>query len=356
MKLTIGTRGSALALWQARHVAEIIETHHPQTRVALTIIKTRGDKILDVPLATIGGKGLFTKEIEDALLDGRVDLAVHSLKDLPTDLPDGLCLAAVMEREDPRDVFISRDGRAIEQLDDRAAIGTSSLRRGAFLLNRFPNLRVVSIRGNVDTRIRKIETENLAGVVLAAAGVRRMGLADRVTSFLETDLMIPAIGQGALAIETRENDPQLAEVIETLNHPDTATCVQVERAFLKRMGGGCQVPMAAHCFRENSGFTVIAAVAHPDGSKMVRDSCASTHISARVGVNLADALIGQGADTILRSVLAEDWEPVLYERRVSIEWRPTGAATYESFREWGFGGGDPLFKRVPPPTTYSWEG
>ncbi len=178
MKLIIGTRGSALALWQARYVARTIETHHRDVQVELLTIKTRGDKILDVPLAIIGGKGLFTKEIEDALLDGRVDLAVHSLKDLPTELPEGLCLAAVMEREDPRDVFISRDGRPIEALEAGAGIGTSSLRRGAFLLNRFPKLRVVSIRGNVDTRIRKIETENLAGVVLAAAGVRRMGLSD----------------------------------------------------------------------------------------------------------------------------------------------------------------------------------
>jgi hydroxymethylbilane synthase len=235
---------------------------------------------------------------------------VHSLKDLPTDLPDGLCLAAVMEREDPRDVFISRDSRSIEMLDAGDAIGTSSLRRGAFLLNRFPNLRVVSIRGNVDTRIRKIETENLAGVVLAAAGVRRMGLAERITAFLDTDLMIPAIGQGALAIETRENDPTIEPVIATLNHPETNACVAVERAFLKRMGGGCQVPMAAHCFRENGGFRVIAAVAHPDGSRMVRDSLASATITAGAGVNLANTLIEQGADTILRNVLAEDWEPV----------------------------------------------
>jgi hydroxymethylbilane synthase len=310
MKLTIGTRGSALALWQARYVARTIETHHPDTQVELLTIKTRGDKILDVPLATIGGKGLFTKEIEDALLDGRADIAVHSLKDLPTDLPKGLCLAAVMEREDPRDVFISRDARPIEALEAGSAIGTSSLRRGAFLMNRFPELRIVSIRGNVDTRIRKIETENLAGVVLAAAGVRRMGLAERITAYFETDLMIPAIGQGALAIEARENDARTEKVTATLNHPETAACVQVERAFLQRMGGGCQVPMAAHCFRENDGFRVIAAVAHPDGTRMVRNTYEGEAINAHVGVNLADMLIGQGADTILRSVLAEDWKPV----------------------------------------------
>jgi hydroxymethylbilane synthase len=207
MKLTIGTRGSALALWQARHVASIIEEHHPSVKVELMTIKTQGDKILDAPLAQIGGKGLFTKEIEDALLDGRVDLAVHSMKDLPTELPKGLRLAAVMEREDPRDVFISRDGGPLEDLPRGARIGTSSLRRKAFLLNRYPGLEVISIRGNVDTRLKKIETENLAGIMLAAAGIIRMGFADRITSYMEPEAMIPAIGQGALAIETRESDP-----------------------------------------------------------------------------------------------------------------------------------------------------
>lgn len=309
MKITIGTRGSALALWQARHVARTIEEHHPDIRVELITIKTRGDKILDTPLAIIGGKGLFTKEIEDALLDGRADLAVHSLKDLPTELPEGLKLAATMKREDPRDVFISRDGRGLEELPTGAIIGTSSLRRKAFLLQRFPGLQVTPLRGNVETRLRKIESEGLAGVVLAFAGIKRMGFADRVTSVLDTDLMIPAIGQGAIAIETRENDPRVDAVVACLNDPETARCVAVERAFLARMGGGCQVPIAAHCVSEGEGIRVVAAVVHPDGRTMVKDNYAGPESDPAIGSRLADALIERGAADILKSVLGDDWEP-----------------------------------------------
>src|SRR5271157_4749697 len=272
MKLTIGTRGSALALWQARYVASAIEKSHSGITVELMTIKTQGDKILDTPLAQIGDKGLFTKEIEEALLDGKVDLAVHSMKDLPTELPTGLELSAVMQREDPRDVFISRDGRGLEELEVGARIGTSSLRRKAFLLNRLPHLEVISIRGNVDTRLKKMETEDLAGVILAAAGISRMGFSDKIASYLEPDLVIPAIGQGALAIETRFNDTDTNDVVAELNHQETANCVLVERAFLKRMGGGCQVPMAAHCVPNGEGITIMAGVVHPDGNPILRDT------------------------------------------------------------------------------------
>lgn len=309
MKLTIGTRGSALALWQARHVAGVIEKAFPATRVELMTIKTRGDKILDVPLAKIGGKGLFTKEIEDALIEARVDLAVHSLKDLPTELPEGLGLVAVLEREDPRDVFVSRDGRSLEELDAGARIGTSSLRRRAFLLNRYPGLEIVSIRGNVETRIRKIQTENLAGAVLAAAGMERLGFSDRITSYIAADVIIPAIGQGALAIEARLDDTRVAEIAQALNHEASARCVQVERAFLKRLGGGCQVPMAAYCVPDGPGVRTTAAVVHPDGNPVIRDEMTSPHADSRLGVELADNLIARGADRILRSVLSEDWGP-----------------------------------------------
>lgn len=309
MKITIGTRGSALALWQARHVASIIEKSHPPVRVELMTIKTQGDKILDAPLATIGGKGLFTKEIEDALLDRRVDLAVHSLKDLPTELPEGLRLAAVMKREDPRDAFISRDGLNLEDLPAGARIGTSSLRRRAFLLHRFPKLEIISIRGNVDTRLRKIETENLSGVMLAAAGIIRMGFADRITRYIDVETVIPAIGQGALAIETRADDPEVAEIIATLNDPVTSQCVRVERAFLQRMGGGCQVPMAAHCIPEADGIKVVAAVVHPDGNPIVSDSYAGPSAGETIGQKLADTLLQKGASEILREVLSDNWEP-----------------------------------------------
>lgn len=309
MKLTIGTRGSALALWQARHVASIIEQTHPRTTVELLTIKTQGDKILDAPLAKIGGKGLFTKEIEDALLDGRVDLAVHSLKDLPTELPEGLTLAAVMKREDPRDVFVSRDGSGLEDLPAGARIGTSSLRRRAFLLNRFPHLEIVSVRGNVDTRLRKIESEHLSGVMLAAAGIIRMGFADRISRFMDVETVIPAIGQGALAIETREEDPTVAGIVATLNDPTTSRCVRVERAFLRKMGGGCQVPMAAYCVPHQDGIRVTAAVVHPDGSPMVRDSYIGPECGEAIGEKLADNLLGQGASKILEVVLSGEWQP-----------------------------------------------
>ncbi len=272
-------------------------------------IKTRGDKILDTPLALIGGKGLFTKEIEEALLDRRVDLAVHSMKDLPTELPDGLQLTAVLEREDPRDVFVSRNGETLDALAPGSKIGTSSLRRKAFLLSRFPDLEIEPIRGNVDTRLNKIHSQNLAGAVLAAAGIKRMEFGDRITSFLEPDFMIPAIGQGAMGVETRGNDPVIEEIVRGLNHPATAFCVQVERAFLRRMGGGCQVPMAAHAILAGDLVEVVAAVVHPDGKPAVKGSTQGPLADAAMGTQLADRLIAAGADRILRQVLGHDWRP-----------------------------------------------
>ncbi|HMK33996.1 MAG TPA: hydroxymethylbilane synthase [Desulfomonilaceae bacterium] len=309
MNLTIGTRGSALALWQAEHVAAAIEKRYTHVHVALRKIKTQGDKILDTPLAKIGTKGLFTKEIEEALLEGRVNLAVHSMKDVPTDLPRGLKLAAVMQREDPRDVFLSRDGRGLRDLKAGERIGTSSLRRKAFLLNRFPGLDVISIRGNVETRIRKIETENLSGILLAAAGIKRMGMEERITEYVDPEIMIPAIGQGALAIEIREDDPETEAFIAHLNDPGTATCVRVERAFLMRLGGGCQVPIAAHCTQQGSEIRVAGAVVHPDGNPIFRDLVVTNSSSPDTGTRLADALIKQGADEILQCVFSNEWEP-----------------------------------------------
>ncbi len=309
MKLIIGTRGSALALWQTRYVAAGIEKHNSGLKTELKIIKTRGDKILDSPLAQIGGKGLFTKEIEDALLEQRVDLAVHSMKDLPTDLPEGLHIGATLKREDPRDIFISRDGRLLQDLGPGSRIGTSSLRRKAFLLNRFPDLEIISIRGNVDTRLKKMVTEDLAGVILAAAGILRMGFSDRITSYLEADLIIPAIGQGALAIETRSQDAATNEAVAALNDTETENCVRVERAFLRRMGGGCQVPMAAYCIPNGEGIKIMAGVVHPDGNPILRDTVDTMNVSADIGVRLADALLERGADRILKSVLSDDWQP-----------------------------------------------
>lgn len=309
LKLTIGTRGSALALWQARHVASLIEKNHPDVRVDLMTIKTTGDKILEAPLSRIGEKGLFTKEIEEALLDRRVDLAVHSMKDLPTDLPDGLQVTAVLEREDPRDVFVGRDGRPLEELEPAAVVGTSSLRRRAFLLRSFPGLHVVSVRGNVETRLRKARSEPLAGVILAAAGITRMGLADRITQYVDADVMIPAIGQGALGVETRTGDTTVNAVVSILNHEETRACVDAERAFLRRMGGGCAVPMAAYAVAAGRSLTIDAAVVHPDGSPAVRETSSGPIGDPTVGRRLADVLIERGAAGIAREVLGQDWKP-----------------------------------------------
>ncbi|MFH0957670.1 MAG: hydroxymethylbilane synthase [Pseudomonadota bacterium] len=309
MKLTIGTRGSSLAMWQARHVADLLKTADSKLEIELKIIKTQGDKILDAPLANIGGKGLFTKEIEDALLDGSVDLAVHSMKDVPTEIPQGLCIAGVLKREDPRDVFISRDTRRISELKRGEKIGTSSLRRRAFLMTCFPEIEVVSIRGNVDTRIRKIETQNLAGALLAAAGIIRMGFSERIREFLSTEDMIPAIGQGAIGIETRIADERVREAVSELNDIRTSQCIQIERCFLKRMGGGCQVPMAAYCEPLEDGVRLTAGVIHPDGTPVFRETYTGPGDDPFVGVAVADRLIEMGADSVLKSVLSNDWRP-----------------------------------------------
>lgn len=300
-----------MALWQARHVASLIEKKYPSAEVELITIKTTGDKILEAPLARIGEKGLFTKEIEEALLDYRVDLAVHSMKDLPTDLPQGLQLTAVIEREDPRDAFISRDGTRLEHLKKGATVGTSSLRRRAFLLNRFPGLDVVSVRGNVETRLRKIHSEDLAGVILASAGITRMGFSDRITQYVESELMIPAIGQGALGIETRVDDTAVNETVAFLNHAKSRACVDAERAFLRRMGGGCAVPMAAYAIADGDAMTITAAVIHPDGTPAIREKLSAPISDTSVGRRLADILIERGAAAIAREVLGPDWKPGL---------------------------------------------
>lgn len=297
-------------MWQARHVSGLLRTIDSRLDVELKIIKTTGDRILDAPLATIGGKGLFTKEIEDALLDGSIDIAVHSMKDVPTEMPKGLVLSAILKREDPRDVFISRDGRSIGELVSGDKIGTSSLRRKAFLLHKFPELEVVPIRGNVDTRLKKIESESLAGALLAAAGIIRLGFSDRIRHFMNVDQMIPAIGQGAIGVQTRTDDLGTVDLIKKLDHPMTRKCVSVERSFLMRLGGGCQVPMAAYCEPHDDGFRITAAVTHPDGSPIFKESYVGPIHDVAFGIAVADRLIERGAGDVLRSVLSADWEPV----------------------------------------------
>ena len=242
----------------------------PQIGIEYVEIKTTGDKILDVPLAKVGGKGLFVKEIEEALLDGRADIAVHSIKDVPTDLADGLELSAVMKRDDPRDVLVSRENISFKDLSKGAAVGTSSLRRAAQLLHLRPDLDIRSLRGNVDTRLRKLETEGLDAILLAAAGIRRMGLESRITEAFDPELFIPAIGQGAVGIETRKADGFLRGVLDALHHDETAVCVTAERAFLRRLEGGCQVPIGAYATLSGDTVHLRAMVAGVEGAPMIR--------------------------------------------------------------------------------------
>ena len=244
--IKIGTRGSKLALWQANWVKTALTAGHPSLSVELVPIKTKGDKILDVALAKVGGKGLFVKEIEEALLNGHIDLAVHSMKDMPAEIPDGLCIGAIPRRETPQDVLISRKGLPLSQLGQNARIGTSSLRRTAQLLYVRPDLVILPLRGNLDTRLKKLEAENLDAIILAAAGVKRLGIEYRITEYLDEKVMLPAVGQGALCIEIRENDPEVESITTLLEHHETRTVVMGERAFLNRLEGGCQVPIAAH--------------------------------------------------------------------------------------------------------------
>src|ERR1700691_6117469 len=257
--IVIGSRGSQLALWQARHIAAKLNV---ETRIE--IIKTTGDKIQDVPLSQVGGKGLFTKEIEEALLDHRIDLAVHSLKDMPSELPSGLTLAAIPEREDPRDALLGAP------LKDGARVGTSSLRRSVQLKSMHGELSIEPLRGNVDTRIRKLDEGQYDTIVLAAAGLRRLGLADRISELIPIDVMIPAVGQGALAVETRDDHGDAQRIAHTLEHQPSRLAITAERAFLAVFGGGCQVPLGAHATIKDSEIHLRAFVSNPDGTNARR--------------------------------------------------------------------------------------
>ena len=302
-KLIIGTRGSKLALWQTDWVKSELEKAHPHIEIEIEIISTKGDRVLDVSLPKLGeeGKGLFTKELEDAMLDRRIDLAVHSLKDLPTELPAGLHVAAICEREDPGDALVARSGiSSFEDLPSGAIMGTSSLRRGAQLVAARPDLVIEPVRGNLDTRLRKLEEGKYDALVLAIAGLRRLGWKDRITERLSEDLMLPAVGQGALAIEARSDDPSTNEITRALNHLQTRLECMAERAFLKGLGGGCLVPIAARGRLEGEGLNLTGLVAKPDGSEILRDSINGPAEDAElIGQRLADRLLRRGADRLL---------------------------------------------------------
>jgi len=306
-KITIATRGSMLALWQANHIKDSIEEAHPGTAVELLKIKTTGDKILDVPLAMVGGKGLFVKEIEEALIDGRADLAVHSLKDVPTELPEGLGLAAITEREDSRDALISNGKKTLAELPEGAKIGSSSLRRQCQLLKVRPDLNIVSLRGNLDTRIKKVEAGEFDAIILAAAGMRRLGWEERITECISPDILLPAIAQGALGIETRNDDGQTNEIISFLNHSETAAAVKAERALLKRLEGGCQVPIAAYGELEDEQLRLRGLVGSLDGKTLITDELRGRVAEPEsLGIDLAENLLDRGAGEILEEIYKMD--------------------------------------------------
>ena len=321
--LVIGTRGSRLAVWQAEHVASRLQAAFPTLALRLERIRTTGDKILDVPLAQVGGKALFVKEIEEALLAGRVDLAVHSMKDVPTDLPPGLTIAAIPRREDAADVLISRTGARLADLSRGARVGTSSLRRQAQLLHIRPDLVIVGVRGNLDTRIRKLSSEGLDAIVLAAAGVARLGLSHLVTEVLPPEVLLPAIGQGALGIEVREpggesrerraesGEPRaesraarVAELVKALDDRETHVAVRAERAMLRRLGGGCQVPIAAWATVEADAILLRGLIAATDGVTVIRGEARGTVGEPEtVGRDLAEDLLERGGQAILGAIL-----------------------------------------------------
>lgn len=305
-KLVIATRGSRLALWQANHVKDSLEAAYPGLSVELNVIKTKGDIILDVPLAKVGGKGLFVKEIEEALLGGAADIAVHSMKDVPMQLPEGLILGIVPEREDPTDLFLSVNYDSLEELPAGAVVGTSSLRRQAQVLALRPDLRVESLRGNVDTRLRKLTEGLFAAIVMATAGMKRLGLSVPKERPLAPPAFVPAVGQGALGIEFREDRADLADLLAFMEHRPTRICVEAERGLLAGLDGGCQVPIAGHAeMIDGERFELEGLVGEVDGSAIIRRKVTGRADEARaVGLGLARTLAEAGGAAILAKVYA----------------------------------------------------
>ena len=303
--ITIGTRKSLLALWQSNYIKSCLEKEYPDCEVRLQKSVTKGDKIRDVPLSKIGGKGLFTKEIETALLDGEVDLAVHSLKDMPTKLPDGLCLTAITERAVVGDAFVSNKYNTFAEMPAGAVLGTSSLRRKAQLLAKRPDLDIRDLRGNVDTRLRKLDEGQYDAIILAAAGLTRLGYAERIKETLPCDFCIPAVGQGALAIECRTDNKEVRAMLEFLNHPATKSCTDAERAFLGLVEGGCQVPIGVHAdVTAEDRMHIVAIIASLDGSTLLRDEIDGNVTDAvALGQNLGKRMLENGGKAILAEIL-----------------------------------------------------
>jgi len=303
--IRIATRESLLALWQAEYVATALSNAHPGVEVELIKMKSKGDKILDTPLAKIGGKGLFVKELEDGMLNGDADIAVHSMKDVPMELPEGLHLPVICPREDPRDAFVSNTYNTLDALPQGAVVGTSSLRRQAQLLALRPDLEIKFLRGNVQTRLRKLDDGEYDAIILAGAGLKRLKLEDRITEILEVTTMLPACGQGAVGIECREDDDELNVMLTALNDPKTSARVRTERAMNRRLEGGCQVPIAGYAELDHGVIVMHALVASPNGKEIIRGSISGYPEAAEeLGVTLAEDLLARGADEILAKLYA----------------------------------------------------
>jgi hydroxymethylbilane synthase len=305
-RFIIGTRGSDLALWQANFVKSSLEEHFPRFNFEIKIIHTTGDEVLDVALSKIGDKGLFTRQIENELLNGGIDLAVHSLKDLQTVQPEGLTIGAVCKREVPNDVFVSKNGASIDDLPEGAAVATGSLRRRSQLLHYRSDLKIAEIRGNLPTRFRKFDESELDGMILAYAGIYRLSFEERISQIIPFKIMLPAVGQGAVAVEVRKDDPRIAEVVVKLNHAETYTCITAERAFLRRLEGGCQVPIGAHATLEGQNVMLEGMVGTLDGTVVFREAMSGLAENAEaLGTELANSLIEMGARELLDSTRAE---------------------------------------------------
>jgi hydroxymethylbilane synthase len=302
--IRIATRKSPLALWQAEHVKHRLQETHSGLNVELIGMQTQGDRFLDAPLIEVGGKGLFIKELEQALLTGQADIAVHSMKDVTIDLPEELQLPVILEREDTRDVFISNRYSCLDDLPKAAKVGTSSLRRQSQLCSRRQDLTIIDLRGNVGTRLRKLDEDEYDAIILAAAGIRRLGLSERITQALDHDIMLPAIGQGAIGIECRRDDSTTLDIINPLNDRITQHCVHVERAFSKRLYGGCQLPIAAHAIMKGNEISLTGLVGRVDGSEIIMDTAKGMIENIeKTGRELAETLLSRGADKILEEII-----------------------------------------------------
>ena len=304
-KIIIATRKSPLAMWQAEHVSAQLKKAHPDLEVELLGMSTQGDKILDTPLAKIGGKGLFVKELEQGMLEGKADIAVHSMKDVPVAFPDGLHLPVIMQREDPRDAFVSNQYGSLDELPEGSRVGTSSLRRQCQLSANRPDLEILPLRGNVNTRLRKLDDGEYDAIILASAGLIRLGFADRIKAYISTDASLPAIGQGAIGIECRIDDERVNSLLKPLHDTDTAACVLAERAMNNRLEGGCQVPIGGHAVLDGDNLSMRGLVGSTDGQQIIRAASSGHRNDAEtIGIAIAEELLSNGADKILQELYA----------------------------------------------------